>query len=96
MLKLVVGQFFIYARRLQVQERLTVQIANALKRILKTEDVAVVVDAKHMWMSSRGIKDESVFDCNSRLWRNIQAERQKRRVSKLSIAPKVAFQLAVS
>lgn len=48
-----------YARRPQVQERLTVQIANELKTILKTDDVAVVIDAKHMCVSSRGIQDES-------------------------------------
>lgn len=48
-----------FARRPQVQERLTVQIANELKAILKTEDVAVVIDAKHMCVSSRGIQDES-------------------------------------
>ena len=48
-----------YARRPQVQERLTVQIANKLKDILKTDDVAVVIDAKHMCVSSRGIQDES-------------------------------------
>lgn len=48
-----------FARRPQVQERLTVQIANELKQILKTDDVAVVLDAKHMCVSSRGIQDES-------------------------------------
>jgi len=48
-----------YARRPQVQERLTVQIANELREILKTDDVAVVIDAKHMCVSSRGIQDES-------------------------------------
>lgn len=48
-----------YARRPQVQERLTVQIANELKTILKTDDIAVVIDAKHMCVSSRGIQDES-------------------------------------
>jgi GTP cyclohydrolase I len=48
-----------YARRPQVQERLTVQIANELKSILKTEDVAILIDAKHMCVSSRGIQDES-------------------------------------
>lgn len=48
-----------YARRPQVQERLTVQIAAELKRILKTEDVAVVIEAKHLCVSSRGIEDES-------------------------------------
>lgn len=47
-----------FARRPQVQERLTVQIANELKRILKTEDVAVVIDARHLCVSSRGIQDE--------------------------------------
>ena len=48
-----------YARRPQVQERLTVQIANELREILKTDDVAVVIDANHMCVSSRGIQDES-------------------------------------
>ena len=47
-----------FARRPQVQERLTVQISNELKRILKTQDVAVVIDAKHLCVSSRGIQDE--------------------------------------
>ena len=48
-----------FARRPQVQERLTIQISKELKRILKTEDVAVLIDAKHMCVSSRGIQDES-------------------------------------
>lgn len=46
-----------YAKRPQVQERLTVQIANELKEILGTEDVAVIVDAKHLCVSSRGVED---------------------------------------
>ncbi len=46
-----------YARRPQVQERMTVQIANELMEALQTKDVAVVVDAKHMCVASRGIKD---------------------------------------
>jgi GTP cyclohydrolase IA len=48
-----------FARRPQVQERLTVQVANELKQVLKTDDVAVVIDAKHMCVSCRGIRDES-------------------------------------
>lgn len=48
-----------YAQRPQVQERLTNQIAEELKHILGTEDVAVIIDAKHLCVSSRGIKDES-------------------------------------
>jgi GTP cyclohydrolase I len=48
-----------FAQRPQVQERLTNQIARDLVEILGTEDVAVIVDAKHLCVSSRGIKDES-------------------------------------
>ena len=48
-----------YAKRPQVQERLTNQIAEDLKHILGTDDVAVIIDAKHLCVSSRGIKDES-------------------------------------
>lgn len=46
-----------YARRPQVQERLTKQICNELKKILETPDVAVVIDAHHMCVSSRGVGD---------------------------------------
>jgi GTP cyclohydrolase I len=46
-----------FAHRPQVQERLTVQIANELKRVLNTEDVAVVIDAVHLCVSSRGVQD---------------------------------------
>ncbi|ACT91737.1 GTP cyclohydrolase I [Dyadobacter fermentans DSM 18053] len=46
-----------FSKRPQVQERLTVQIANELKQALQTEDVAVVIDAQHMCVQSRGIRD---------------------------------------
>lgn len=46
-----------YSRRPQVQERLTVQIGNELKKALNTDDVAVVVDATHMCVASRGVGD---------------------------------------
>ncbi len=46
-----------YAKRPQVQERLTVQIANELKDVLKTENVAIIIDAKHLCVSSRGVND---------------------------------------
>jgi len=46
-----------FAKRPQVQERLTVQIANYLKEKLETEDVAVLIDAKHLCVSSRGVED---------------------------------------
>jgi len=46
-----------YSKRPQVQERLTVQIAEELKESLHTEHVAVVMDATHMCVSSRGVND---------------------------------------
>ncbi len=48
-----------YAKRPQVQERLTIQIAKEMQEALGTEDVAVLIDAKHLCVSSRGIKDNS-------------------------------------
>lgn len=48
-----------YAKRPQVQERLTNQIATDLQAILNTEDIAVIIDAKHLCVSSRGIKDNT-------------------------------------
>lgn len=46
-----------YAKRPQVQERLTMQIVQELQNALGTEDVACVIDAKHLCVNSRGIKD---------------------------------------
>lgn len=46
-----------FAKRPQVQERLTIQIAEEIKKALNTEDVAVVIDAVHLCVSSRGVQD---------------------------------------
>jgi GTP cyclohydrolase IA len=46
-----------YAKRPQVQERLTMQIVQELQKALDTEDVACIIDAKHLCVNSRGIKD---------------------------------------
>ena len=46
-----------YAKRPQVQERLTMQIANDLKDTLQTDDVAVIIDADHLCVASRGVND---------------------------------------
>ena len=48
-----------YAKRPQVQERLTNQIGTELQAVLQTRDVAVILDAKHMCVCSRGIQDDS-------------------------------------
>ncbi len=46
-----------YAKRPQVQERLTIQIVKELQEVLNTKDVACVIDAKHLCVNSRGIRD---------------------------------------
>lgn len=46
-----------YAKRPQVQERLTIQIVKELQQALNTQDVACVIDAKHLCVNSRGIRD---------------------------------------
>ena len=51
-----------YSRRPQVQERLNIQIVKALQKILKTDDVACIIDAKHMCVNSRGIRH---IDCST-------------------------------
>jgi GTP cyclohydrolase I len=48
-----------FANRPQVQERLTNQIALELAAVLETDDIAVIIDAKHLCVASRGIKDDS-------------------------------------
>ena len=46
-----------YSKRPQVQERLTIQIVKELQKVLNTDDVACVIDAKHLCVNSRGIRD---------------------------------------
>ena len=48
-----------FSKRPQVQERLTLQVVNELKKVLKTKNVACVIDAKHLCVNSRGISDIS-------------------------------------
>jgi GTP cyclohydrolase I len=61
-----------YAKRPQVQERLTVQIANELREILQTEDVAVVINADHLCVASRGIQDVTSSTVTSQYYGKFQ------------------------
>ncbi len=47
-----------YAKRPQVQERLNIQIVKEMQEVLRTQDVACVIDAKHLCVNSRGIRDK--------------------------------------
>jgi len=66
-----------YSKRPQVQERLTVQIAEELKDTLKTEDVAVIIDAKHLCVSSRGVQDAASSTVTSHFGGRFQNETTK-------------------
>lgn len=50
-----------FAQRPQVQERLTMQVGKELQKVLETENVAILIDAKHLCVASRGVED----DCSS-------------------------------
>lgn len=67
-----------FARRPQVQERLTVQISNYLSEVLQTEDVAVIIDAEHLCVSSRGIEDSTSSTITSSFKGKFQEEAVKK------------------
>jgi len=67
-----------FAKRPQVQERLTMQIAKYLQKVLKTEHVAVFIDAKHLCVSSRGVKDDATSTITSFYGGKFQEESTKR------------------
>ena len=54
-----------FSRRLQVQERLTKQVANALKNVLNPTGVAVVMEGQHMCMQMRGVAKQNSFASTS-------------------------------
>lgn len=57
----------IYARRLQIQEKMTAQIANAVQEILQPKGVAVVIEAAHHCMTTRGVRRPGVLMTTSRM-----------------------------
>jgi len=66
-----------FSKRPQVQERLTMQIGKALQIVLQTQDVAVMMDAKHLCVSSRGVKDDSSNTITSFFGGKFQEENTK-------------------
>jgi GTP cyclohydrolase I len=70
----------IYARRLQIQEKMTAEIATTLNDVLKPRGVAVVIEATHMCMSMRGIRKQNAIMQTSKLlglFRSDQRTRQE-------------------
>ena len=69
-----------FSRRPQIQERLTAQIAETLKFLLETDDVAVCIDAEHMCVKTRGVEDSCSDTVTSKLgggFKTVLAMRQE-------------------
>ena len=77
----------IFARRLQVQERMTEQIANAVQKVLEPQGVAVMVEAEHLCMQMRGVEKKASFMVTSAV-RGVFKENQKTREEFLTIVSK--------
>ncbi|WP_374764166.1 GTP cyclohydrolase I FolE [Yunchengibacter salinarum] len=69
----------VYAKRLQTQETMTAQIADAVERYLKPKGVAVVIDATHQCMTCRGVKNPDVYTITRQLRGCFREERTERR-----------------
>ena len=57
----------VYAKRLQIQEKMTAQIANVIDEVLKPDGVAVVIEAAHQCMTTRGVHKSNVSMVTSRM-----------------------------
>jgi GTP cyclohydrolase IA len=68
----------LYARRLQVQERMTQQIASTLQEILDPHGVAVVVEGKHLCMMMRGVEKQNSYVISSSMLGSFKTERATR------------------
>ncbi len=68
-----------FARRLQVQERLTAQVADCIAKHLQPKGVAVVIEASHSCMSARGVNTPGVMMTTSRMMGTFRSDERSRR-----------------
>ena len=68
-----------YARRLQIQEKLTAQIANTIEEILQPRGVAVVIEAAHQCMTTRGVHNPGSIMVTSRMLGGFRTDASTRR-----------------
>ncbi len=73
----------VYSRRLQVQERLTTQILNAIKDSLNPIGVAVVIEAKHLCMMMRGVQKQNSVTTTSAFWGEFEKNETRSEFTKL-------------
>ena len=68
----------IFARRLQVQERMTMDVAETLERVLRPKGVGVVVEAKHLCMMMRGVEKQNSFAITSSMRGSFESDPKTR------------------
>ncbi len=73
----------VYARRLQVQERLTTQILDAIKNSLQPLGVAVVIEASHLCMMMRGVQKQNSVTTTSAFWGEFEKNETRSEFTKL-------------
>jgi GTP cyclohydrolase I len=76
----------VYARRLQVQERLTTQILDAIRDTLNPLGVAVVIEAKHLCMMMRGVQKQNSVTTTSAFWGEFEKAETRSEFTKLITA----------
>ena len=69
----------IYMKRMQIQEKLTAQIANCIQKVLKPKGVAVVIEAQHQCMTTRGISTPGISMVTSQLLGKFRTDSSTRR-----------------
>ena len=69
----------IYARRLQIQEKLTVQVADTIDEVLRPKGVAIVIEASHECMTTRGVRKTGVSMVTSRMTGDFRSDARTRR-----------------
>ena len=69
----------VYAKRLQIQERMTAQIANSVNTVLQPKGVAVVIEAEHQCMTTRGVRKAGVKMVTSRMLGSFRDDAKTRR-----------------
>ncbi len=69
----------VYARRLQIQEKMTAQIANAIDEVLQPKGVAVVIEAAHQCMTTRGVRKSGASMVTSRMLGGFREDARTRR-----------------
>jgi GTP cyclohydrolase IA len=82
-----------YARRLQIQEKLTAQVANTIQEVLQPRGVGVIIDAAHQCMTTRGVHKPGMSMVTSRMLGSFRSDPSTRREFLAIVSNPLATQL---